>query len=894
LVDETVFEKSQSARGAFDIALPYRFMPRPPSGFTVVRKDLLRHLTEGSLLKQLSIVRGPAGSGKTTLLSQWREVGRQMDRPVAWLTIDATDLEPVHFVTGLAEALDDAGCPVTAQGFRAALDGIDERSPLRLAQMLASVSNRSDERPVIALDQYQEMNCPVAGEIVSAFLTHAPSARMVIATRIRPDIPLGNLRARDQLFEIGPSDLNLTPMETRAIFDDDVPELYTRRLYFETSGEAVAVGFARRVVDQVPRDMVSLENWQDQLHEYYRAEVLDILPPELREAMSRLVVVERFDLSLATALIGRNATEMIERLHHIEGLLLRHRGTQEFYFSEMLRRFLERRFAWLEDDEHVLLHKRAATWFAERGRNSEALRHAVAARDRDGAIVLLKRIGYANLLAQQGISAAHRLLDGIGVPRDEETIATILSLALIHAHEGDVEKADLHLQDARRQMASAPHNDPWLQGQSMLAEAFIAGFRDETLGAETAPALEAYLATLSDNEHELRAQVKILLSWDRFCHGDVAGAQTLINIAADEYTETEAVYGCLFMHVHRALAGFWRNQLDSALEEMILAERMTRIFFPEDQRLRALTGALRAGLLFEVGRPDPLTDITVLAGTVGAVESWSEIQIWSHVQGARAALAQGRSSEARGILAYGLEVARRLGAPRLAWNMNLAGIDISLRLGDVDRAAEEAAALRIGDAEFLKDDIPYLTWQENIDGVLLAARLAEEQGSLDRAMQLATHARGLIADTSAERLGVQLEIICARLAHRRGDETAAEAHIAAARSLCVGTPPVRLFLDVGEELYVHQPDVSAWAVSSVRSTSLAADPVRIGSQDPLTARERQILLFMGEGHPNKVAAHRLGLSEATVKFHLRNIYRKLHAQNRTQALARYRTLADVR
>ena len=61
--------------------------------------------------------------------------------------------------------------------------------------------------------------------------------------------------------------------------------------------------------------------------------------------------------------------------------------------------------------------------------------------------------------------------------------------------------------------------------------------------------------------------------------------------------------------------------------------------------------------------------------------------------------------------------------------------------------------------------------------------------------------------------------------------------------------------------------------------------------DPLTARERQILLFMREGHPNKVAAHRLGLSEATVKFHLRNIYRKLRAQNRTQALAHYRNFS---
>lgn len=894
-MDETVSEQSRNPSDVFDIVLPYRFLPRPPSGYTVVRKELLRHLTEASLLKQLSIVRGPAGSGKTTLLSQWREVGQQMDRPVAWLTIDATDREPSHFVAGLADALQDAGCPITARGFRATLDGIADRAPLRSAQMLASVVNQSDERPVVALDQYQEMDGPIAGEILSGFLAHAPAARLVIATRIRPGIPLGSLRARDQLFEIGPSDLNLTLMETRAVFDDDVPELYTRRLYCETSGEAVAVGFARRVVDQLPRDMVSLENWQEQLHEYYRAEVLDILPSELREAMSRLVVVERFDLSLATALIGRNATEMIERLHHIEGLLLRHRGTQEFYFSEMLRRFLERRFAWLEDDEHVLLHRRAAAWFADRGRNPEALRHAVAARDRDGALMLLDRIGYPNLVAQQGVSAAHRLLNAIGVATDTDSVGTILSFAMIHAHEGEIDKANACLEDARRQMEAAPQAHPGMDGQSILASAFVAGLHDETLHAETAPALRDYLATLPDNEHEVRAQAQTLLSWDCFCHGDLAGAEALADAAAGEYAETEGVYGGVFVHVHRTLARFWRNNLDGALEEIVLAERMTRIFFPEDQRLRAMTGALRAGLLFEVGRPDPLADFTALVGTVGAVESWTEIQIWSHVQGARAAMAQRRGSEARGILAYGLEVARRFEAPRLDWNMKLAAIDISLRQGESARASEEAARLGIADAAFLGDDIPFLTWQERIGGVLMATRLAEDSYELDRAWQHASQARALIGATSAARLEVELEIICARLAHRRGDAAAAAAHVAAARSCCTGTPPVRLFLDVGEDLYPQQPELSAWAVNSLRASSPAGEAsTRVGVQDPLTARERQILLFMGEGHPNKVAAHRLGLSEATVKFHLRNIYRKLHAQNRTQALARYRTLADAR
>jgi len=105
--------------------------------------------------------------------------------------------------------------------------------------------------------------------------------------------------------------------------------------------------------------------------------------------------------------------------------------------------------------------------------------------------------------------------------------------------------------------------------------------------------------------------------------------------------------------------------------------------------------------------------------------------------------------------------------------------------------------------------------------------------------------------------------------------------------------PIQLFLDGGECLQPHLFELGAWSLTGTQSKA-SFDTTTIEGSDPLTARERQILLFLREGHPNKVAAHRLGLSEATVKFHLRNIYRKLNAQNRTQALAHYRPFSSDR
>jgi DNA-binding NarL/FixJ family response regulator len=56
-------------------------------------------------------------------------------------------------------------------------------------------------------------------------------------------------------------------------------------------------------------------------------------------------------------------------------------------------------------------------------------------------------------------------------------------------------------------------------------------------------------------------------------------------------------------------------------------------------------------------------------------------------------------------------------------------------------------------------------------------------------------------------------------------------------------------------------------------------------QDALTAREREVLELMVEGVvSNRKLAKRLGLSENTVKFHVRNILDKLHLHNRAEVV----------
>jgi NarL family two-component system response regulator LiaR len=65
----------------------------------------------------------------------------------------------------------------------------------------------------------------------------------------------------------------------------------------------------------------------------------------------------------------------------------------------------------------------------------------------------------------------------------------------------------------------------------------------------------------------------------------------------------------------------------------------------------------------------------------------------------------------------------------------------------------------------------------------------------------------------------------------------------------------------------------------VQSTQQKAD---LGHD--LTAREKEVLVFMAEGLTNAQIADRLTVSLSTVKFHVRGILSKLHASNRAEAV----------
>ena len=184
----------------------------------VSRPRLINLLNEGSENK-LIIVTAPAGYGKSTILSEWT---RQINLPVAWLTLDEGDNDPTRFLTYLIAALQTINEEFAAP----ALEGLRSSPPPAMESTLTQLINELSllgEPIVLILDDYQAIEFQPIHDAVSYLIEHLPpQLRVVIASRIDPPLPLARWRGRGQLTELREADLRFTSGESADFFTQTI------------------------------------------------------------------------------------------------------------------------------------------------------------------------------------------------------------------------------------------------------------------------------------------------------------------------------------------------------------------------------------------------------------------------------------------------------------------------------------------------------------------------------------------------------------------------------------------------------------------------------------------------------------------------------------------------
>jgi len=230
--------------------------------------------------------------------------------------------------------------------------------------------------------------------------------------------------------------------------------------------------------------------------------------------------------------------------------------------------------------------------------------------------------------------------------------------------------------------------------------------------------------------------------------------------------------------------------------------------------------------------------------------------------------------------------------------------------GDLEPALQWARRLGLLDrppAEIFSEASRNSTANELLQAEALAlVRLVLAQGQPERAMEMLSFLQDLVEKGSFQRRIIDILALKALALHQKGDLDHALQAIDKALALAEPEGYQRTFVDEGEPMARLLYQAVARGIASEYAGRLlavlaeenqAARPavktLAEGLIEPLSERELEVLGLIAEGLSNREIAGRLYISLSTVKGHTTNIFGKLGAGNRTQAVARARSLGLI-
>jgi LuxR family maltose regulon positive regulatory protein len=882
------------------------FVP-PPRPDLLSRPRLVRRLEDGLRPGQrLTLVSAPAGYGKTTLLSEW---AAGTDQPVAWLSLDAGDNDPVRFWTYVVAALRQVD-PDLGRGLPDALRSPQRPSMEGLLTPLINQFATLAEPLVFVLDDYHLISASPIHEGIAFLLEHLPGhTHLILATRADPPLPLARLRGRGQLTEIRQADLRFTTEEAaaflNAVFGLDLSSRELAVLEARTEGWITGLQLAALSMegrDDVATFLSAFGGSNRYVLDYLTAEVIQRQPKDVQTFLHQTSILDRLSGPLCDAVIGigeeasqpegkatpfptfEDSQALLERLEAANLFVVPLDDRRVWYrYHSLFADLLQARLMEVYPDCVPELHRRASVWYEQAGMLDEALEHAVAAGDEARAARIVETHG-RSLLLRGELTTVLRWIGSL----PEEEIERSAPICVIHAWAllltGQPASVEPRL-DRVEQLV--PPSSPSL-GDVAAIRTYLAAQHGDVPGTTTLA--ELALERLPSARLGERAVVFFALGGARFLQGDIDGAVEALRNAAAVGQEGGNVHLAASALSSLADIQVSRGKLHEA--EATAQEAVDLVTGPDGRPLPIAAGAVSAlaELAHEWNRLDEA--IAYAREAVALARLWGNADplSFAYLTLADVLIAAGLFDEARAALRDAEHLSRDVTlSPSFlpAWRANW--VRLWLKKGNLTEAQEWAEALAREST---------VTANERETHVLAQVELAlgRPDAALDAASRLleVARAQGLTAWVVR---GLALQALIYRA---RGHQAQALSALGEALTRAAPEGYVRSLVDLGPAMAPLlreaaaqgiTPDyandlLSALSVSEGISAPSRAQPL----VEPLSDRELEVLTLVAEGLSNRDVGRRLHIAESTVKSHLNHVYGKLAVDNRTQAVAKARAL----
>jgi LuxR family maltose regulon positive regulatory protein len=890
----------------------------PPVRLSLVARQRLVKQLDAGLSSKLILVTGPAGFGKTTLLSNWLH---SCSLPIAWLSLDAGDNDPVRFWTYVIASLQKLQAGI-AEHVLTMLSSVQTRSLETIMTAFINALATLPEDIVLVLDDYHVIDAQPIHDAITLLLDYLPPQfHLVLASRSEPPLPLARLRARCHMVELTANDLRFSRDEAEVFFhnvmnlklsDEDITALALRTEGWIAGLHLVSIALQGR--QNVSQFVGEFQGNHRYILDYLASEVLQRQPQHIQQFLLQTSILDRFNGSLCDAVTEqKNSQAVIEQLEQANLFLVGLDDKRYWYrYHHLFVEFLYERLYRTSPEGLQALHHRAAQWHIRHGLITEAIRHALAASEFSLAAYLIQKMAQTMLMRREVttlLAWLFALPDTI--VQDAPHLSLVYAWALIHANQ--LEAVEQYLQNAESAIEAGKvlGEIPSMRGEIAAIRARVAAFSGDS--SRTIELSQHALALLPENVMHIRGEVALNLGIAYISNGNTAAASQAF-VQAKDISEAAGNLRTTMLAVrYLALLQVDQGLLYQAAE---MYRQGLNVAHSAGETMLPPLGFMHLGLGELLYEWNMLDDATAhLEEAIERGQRGGDVKIWlmAYLLLAHVKHALGDLDSVNSILEKVEHLIRQANFTRAHLWLKADRALLEIAKGNVAAAAnwEQTCGLDMDAEPTFALEYEYF----------ILARMLLAQSKTQKAIHIASQLLRMAEEK--ERTGVMISnLSLLATAYEAANNSKQVIHVLG-RALALAEPQgyIRTFVNMGAPMecllkklrkaYLTRQQSGnnqRWTFSlNYLDTLLAAfgntqgvlnnetEIVRnILPMQPLleslSEREQDVLQLLAAGQSNREIAQHLIVGLNTVKTHVKSIYAKLDVHSRTQALVRAQAL----
>jgi len=900
--------------------LQTKFLAPAYNAKSVERSRLIERLQPRNARK-LVLIAAPAGYGKTTLVLQWLH---SHEKNFCWLSLDENDNEVVRFWSYVIGAIE-----TVIKGFgseaRSLLNG-EAHIEAAVTAIINELNNWSIDGKslTLVLDDFHVIREHEILRSFSYLVDFLPlNIEVILTSRFEPSLPISRWSVKNWVDRIYSSDLVFSYDESKAFFnrymglalsDQQIQQIYSR-----TEGWIAAMQLTALSASSKPnheqRYLRTDQLLSDDRHfsDYVISEILEHQPEHIKSFLLDTACLLRLHGDLCNHLRGASdSQEILEYLLNANLFLIPlDKENHWFRYHEMFRDSLLNRLKQSRPDDLVGLQTQAVSWLIEHNQPHEAIEQVVQLGDWALLASLLEKNGnnliheghhlpmmqWLSYLPESTIEQSPRLIMlkiwALFFSNKIEIIAPLLE---------DLE----NLIDTQRiqNIETSAHELIDLHSEISLIRSYLARTQSDLSSATELT--KQVLEELDNTNMPLKSVTYYGIGLDSFTVGDLESAESAL-VSAIEHGKREKKYTTVLSS--SGLLGwiyFYQGKLELALETGIQNQQWNVSYLDPSQPrvISCWQNTVLAMIYIE------LADFTIAESYINPLlkhlETGTEPGLHILIQYTRASFlfAQKDFVDAIKCLDDALNVYEHKKESIVFEPPSLSALKARclLGMGKVDKAQQildeldsdtiNAIPLNFEDINLTKARV-YLAQKNDKLVIEMADRLIDQsrqkhhvyhliQALTLKAMTLlqsGKHERAREAINESMSLASKDGFISLYTNEGKG--------VAPVLSLCNAPAiPDSYLQKLTQQLGIHaEPKTNQSELPGAAALESNAQLL-----EPLSQRELEVLKLIDQGLANKEIAQKLALAPATVKAHIRNLYGKIAAKSRTEALSKARQI----